>query len=85
MLNLLSGFHVIMYSTKQTKEFEMNNRMITTEYKGITLVAFRGSNWIYVGDRIFKSHLAAKRHITKMLSYFNGDLNQTKSFYRNYN
>lgn len=43
----------------------MENREITIVYKGVEIKYTQGSNWAYVGNRIFPSVLAAKQVITR--------------------
>lgn len=52
---------------------EENGRKVTTVYKNIIIHGYRGSNWAYVGNRIFGSVLSAKRHITKVVNHFDGN------------
>ena len=46
------------------------NRKVETVYKNIIIHSYKGSNFAYVGNRIFNSTLGAKRHITKVLKHF---------------
>ena len=59
----------------------MENRKVQIVYKNIIIHGYKGSNWAYVGKRIFNSPLAAKRHITKALKHFNGCPEKTWRFY----
>jgi uncharacterized protein with HEPN domain len=49
----------------------MKDRYVETVYKNIIIHSYKGSNYAYVGNMIFKSVLSAKRHITKTLNKFN--------------
>ena len=46
-----------------------NERYFEIEYKGITIHGYKGSNWVYIDDRPFKSLLGAKRWINKYNEY----------------
>ena len=59
----------------------MIDRKIQTVYKNIIIHTYKGSNYAYVGNRIFSSVLSAKRHITKVLNNFNNDKELAWSFY----
>lgn len=59
----------------------MNDRYVETVYKNIIIYKYKGSNFCYVGKRIFKSELSAKRHITKVLKHFNNCIETTWLFY----
>ena len=61
----------------------MENRKVETIYKDIIIHTYKGSNWIYVGNRIFNSLIEAKRHITKVLNHFNNDKESTRRYYTN--
>ena len=41
------------------------NRLKYVYYKGVTIVCYMGSNWVYIDKRPFKSINSAKRYITK--------------------
>lgn len=59
----------------------MTDRKVQTVYKNIIIHGYLGSNYAYVGKRIFNSVLSAKRHITKVLKHFNGNPELTWRFY----
>ena len=59
----------------------MENRRVETVYKNIIIHGYKGSNWAYVGKRVFSSVLAAKRHITKVLKHFDNSPEQAWRFY----
>lgn len=61
----------------------MPNRQVETVYKNIIIHSYLGSNYVYVGKRIFNSILSAKRHITKILNFFDNDKEKTWRFYNN--
>ena len=58
------------------------NRKVETVYKNIIIHSYKGSNFTYVGKRIFNSILAAKRHITKVLNHFDNCPEKTWQFYK---
>ena len=43
----------------------MNDRKFTITYKGVEITGYRGSNWAYIGSKIFNSVRSAKIWITK--------------------
>ena len=43
-----------------------NERRFEVVYKGVTVQGYKGSNYAYIGTRIFNSLLSAKRYITKI-------------------
>lgn len=43
----------------------MDSRKVEIIYKGILIEIYKGSNYAYIGTRIFNSVLSAKRFITK--------------------
>ncbi len=57
------------------------NRKVETVYKNIIIHSYRGSNFAYIGNRIFNSTLSAKRHITKVLNHFDNDKELAWQFY----
>ena len=61
----------------------MTDRKVETVYKNIIIHSYEGSNFAYVGNRIFNSVLSAKRHITKVLNHFDNDKELTWQFYNN--
>lgn len=52
-------------------------------YKNIIIVTYQGSNFAYIGDKIFNSLLSAKRNITKVLNHFDNDKEQAHRYYYN--
>ena len=60
----------------------MKNRLIGISYKNINMHYYKGSNWVYVGNRVFESKLSAKRHITKVLKHFNNCPEKTWQYYK---
>lgn len=59
----------------------MKNREFKTVYKNIIIHGYKGSNYAYVGKRIFNSVLSAKRHITKVMKHFNNNPELAWRFY----
>lgn len=59
----------------------MNGRKIESNYKGITVTSYKGSNYHYIGNRPFQSSLSVKRHITKVLRHFDGCVKKAREFY----
>lgn len=60
----------------------MENRRVEITYKNITIHGYKGSNWAYIGKRVFGSLTAAKRHITKVSKHFDNDIKKVKEFYK---
>lgn len=60
---------------------ESDDRKVEIVYKKVTIRTYKGSNYAYIGKRIFTSVLSAKRHITKALKHFDGDIDLTCRFY----
>lgn len=65
----------------QEKVWESENRKVETVYKNIIIHSYKGSNFAYVGKRIFNSTLSAKRHITKVLNHFDNDKEKAWRYY----
>lgn len=61
--------------------WQSEDRKVQTVYKNIIIHGYKGSNWAYVGKRIFNSVLSAKRHITKTLKHFDNNPEQAWRFY----
>lgn len=59
----------------------MSNRKLEINYKNLVIEAYKGSNFVYVGKRVFDGVISAKRHITKVLKYFDNDIKKVKNFY----
>lgn len=59
----------------------MDCRKIKINYKGITIHSYKMSNWAYIGNRPFISVLSAKRHITKVLNYYENDVKKACQHY----
>ncbi len=57
------------------------DRKVETVYKNIIIHGYKGSNYAYVGNRIFNSILSAKRHITKVLNHFGNDKELAWKYY----
>ena len=52
----------------------MENRKIQITYKNTIIHGYKGSNYAYIGNRIFPSVISAKRHITKMIKHTNQEM-----------
>lgn len=50
-------------------------------YKNIIIETYKGSNYAYIGNRVFNNLLSAKRHITKTLGYFDNDTDKVLIYY----
>lgn len=59
----------------------MENKRVEITYKNITIHGYKSSNWAYINKRVFGSVIAAKRHITKVIKYFDNDIEKVKEFY----
>lgn len=59
----------------------MSDRSVYILYKNIRIQVYLGSNWTYIGNRIFNGLLAAKRDITKKLAYYGNDTDKVMQHY----